>query len=206
MSGSKVLEGFGRLLVLAVGPNSQQGMIQSMVMHGSTAVAGEDADSSSSGGAAVPMLREATPLTSRLEDVANSIGGVGLAAALAVLAVNSVLYTAEVLAAGGSLWSSASLEVRRTRSGSREHTASSSVHACLVAAGCGASSSRWSWHALRWLDTHCCTSAYCSLISADVHRVSHPPSPYPLCLLHHCCCCCCRPLARRRTLRSSSPA
>jgi magnesium-transporting ATPase (P-type) len=119
MSGSKVLEGFGRLLVLAVGPNSQQGLIQSMVLHGSSAAAGGGADGSSSSGsaAAVPMLREATPLTSRLEDVANSIGGVGLAAALGVLAVNSGLYTAEVLGAGGSLWSSASLEVRRQAGG-----------------------------------------------------------------------------------------
>jgi hypothetical protein len=122
MSGSKVLEGFGRLLVLAVGPNSQQGMIQAMVMHGSTAAAAAgdqqehgagSSSSSSSAAAAVPMLREATPLTSRLEDVAGSIGGVGLAAAVGVLAVNSGLYTAEVLAAGGSLWSSASLEVRQ---------------------------------------------------------------------------------------------
>jgi Ca2+ transporting ATPase len=125
MSGSKVLEGFGRLLVLAVGPNSQQGMIQSMVLHCSSAAGpGQQPDSgssssSSAAAAAVPMLREATPLTSRLEDVANSIGGVGLAAAVGVLAVNSGLYTAELLAAGGSLWSSASLEVRPVGRGLR---------------------------------------------------------------------------------------
>ncbi|WIA29940.1 hypothetical protein OEZ86_000039 [Tetradesmus obliquus] len=110
MSGSKVLEGFGRLLVLAVGPNSQQGMIQAMVMGGSTPQPGSSSSGGGGAAAAVPMLREATPLTSRLEDVANSIGGVGLAAAAGVLAVNSGLYTAELLAGGGSLLSSASLE------------------------------------------------------------------------------------------------
>ena len=49
---------------------------------------------------------------SRLEDVAGSIGGVGLAAAGAALAVNSGLYTAEVLGAGLSPFTSSGLEVR----------------------------------------------------------------------------------------------
>lgn len=120
MSGSKVLEGFGRMLVLAVGPNSQQGIIHNLVMSGGTAAvpaagqaSGSGSSNSSSDASELPMLREATPLTSRLEDVANSIGGVGLAAAVAVLAVNSGLYTAELLASGGSgsPWTSSSLEV-----------------------------------------------------------------------------------------------
>jgi hypothetical protein len=49
---------------------------------------------------------------SRLEDVAGSIGGVGLAAAGAALAVNSGLYTAEVLGSGLSPFTSSGLEVR----------------------------------------------------------------------------------------------
>jgi len=110
MSGSKVLEGFGRMLVLAVGPNSQQGMIQQMVINGTQQQQQPGAAGSSSSGSS--MLREATPLMSRLEDVAGAIGGVGLAAAAAVLAVNSGLYTFELLGAGLSPWTSDSLEVR----------------------------------------------------------------------------------------------
>lgn len=111
MSGSKVLEGFGRLLVLAVGPNSQQGMIQQLVMRGGTAPADGSAPGTTDAGD-VPMLREATPLTSRLEDLANSIGGVGLAAAAAVLAVNAGLYTFEMVSGGVSVFTGDSLEVR----------------------------------------------------------------------------------------------
>ena len=40
MSGSKVREGFGRMLVLAVGPNSQQGLINTLVLQQSAAKAG----------------------------------------------------------------------------------------------------------------------------------------------------------------------
>lgn len=114
MSGSKVLEGFGRLLVLAVGPNSQQGIIQQLVMSGGAAAA-DGSTAGAAGGPDLPMLREATPLTSRLEDLANSIGGVGLAAAAAVLAVNAGLYTAELLSRGASLFTGDSLEVSGAR-------------------------------------------------------------------------------------------
>lgn len=117
VSGSKVLEGFGRLLVLAVGPNSQQGLIQQLVMGGggaggSAADAGVPGAAAAAAGDGSDSLREATPLTSRLEALAGGIGRLGLGAALGVLAVNSGLYTAETLGAGGSVWSSASLEVR----------------------------------------------------------------------------------------------
>jgi hypothetical protein len=86
-------------------------MIQQMVLNGTQQQLppGAAAGSGSSGSS---MLREATPLMSRLEDVAGSIGGVGLAAAGAVLAVNSGLYTAEVLGAGLSPFTSSGLEVR----------------------------------------------------------------------------------------------
>lgn len=90
-------------------------MIQQMVLSGTQQQqppgAAAAAGGSSSGGSS--MLREATPLMSRLEDVANGIGGVGLAAAVGVLAVNSGLYTAELAGAGLSPWTSTSLEVRR---------------------------------------------------------------------------------------------
>jgi magnesium-transporting ATPase (P-type) len=119
MSGSKVLEGFGRMLVLAVGPNSQQGIIQQLVLTGQGGQGAQGAAAAAGHhGAAAPaaqllpsMLREATPLTARLEEVAGAIGGVGLAAALGVLGVNGGLYTYELLAAGGHLWSSEALEV-----------------------------------------------------------------------------------------------
>jgi hypothetical protein len=88
-------------------------MIQAMVMNGTSQQQPGTTTSSSSSGGGSSMLREATPLMSRLEDVAGSIGGVGLAAAAAVLAVNSGLYTAELLGAGLSPWTSTSLEVRR---------------------------------------------------------------------------------------------
>lgn len=91
-------------------------MIQQMVLNGTQQQqqpgAAAAAGSSGSSAGANSMLREATPLMSRLEDVANGIGGVGLAAAVGVLAVNSGLYTAEVVGAGLSPWTSTSLEVR----------------------------------------------------------------------------------------------
>lgn len=141
MSGSKVLEGFGRMLVLAVGPNSQQGMIQQLVMNGATTASATPPlalDSSSSEGHAghpgsdLPMLREATPLTSRLEDLANAIGGVGLAAAAAVLAVNAGLYTAELVSEGASLLTADSLEVSGNSSSGSNIVQGSSGHV----AGC----------------------------------------------------------------------
>lgn len=95
-------------------PPPLQGMIQQMVLNGTQQQLPPGAASSGGSSAGSSMLREATPLMSRLEDVAGSIGGVGLAAAGAVLAVNSGLYTAELLGAGLSPWTSSSLEVRGT--------------------------------------------------------------------------------------------
>jgi hypothetical protein len=86
-------------------------MIQQMVMSGTNQQQPPGANSNSTGGGN-SMLREATPLMSRLEDVAGSIGGVGLAAAVGVLLVNSGLYTAELLGAGLSPFTSSGLEVR----------------------------------------------------------------------------------------------
>lgn len=83
-------------------------MIQQMVLNGTQ----QQLPPGAAAGSGSSMLREATPLMSRLEDVAGSIGGVGLAAAGAALAVNSGLYTAEVLGAGLSPFTSSGLEVR----------------------------------------------------------------------------------------------
>lgn len=66
-SGSRVLEGVGRALVLAVGENSQQGVIAAMV-------AGVDSGKGDS-------LRQKTQLQQKLDKLAAQIGLVGLAAA-----------------------------------------------------------------------------------------------------------------------------
>lgn len=49
MSGSKVMDGFGSMLVVAVGPNSQQGIINTMVLNSSSSSSsGAQSDGSSS--------------------------------------------------------------------------------------------------------------------------------------------------------------
>lgn len=107
-SGSKVLEGFGRLLVLAVGPNSQQGLINAAVLagKGGGAGAGAGAAGGSAGGAGGgsagggEALRQQTALSAKLEVLAHDIGRVGIAAAAATLAVNAAAATADLAAAG----------------------------------------------------------------------------------------------------------
>lgn len=91
-SGSKVLEGFGRLLVLAVGPNSQQGIINAAVRAGK---AGPDG-----GGDGAAAMRQQTALSAKLEELAHAIGRVGAGAAAATLAFNVAAHTADLAAAG----------------------------------------------------------------------------------------------------------
>lgn len=138
VSGSKVRDGFGRMLVLAVGPNSQQGLINTLVLAQAAAQAGAggagaeaaltatlaaDAAGSPAAAAAVAAgagvdgdgsaaLRAQTPLGAKLEVLAGQIGNVGMAAAGGVLAINAGLFTVEQLRAGLPLLAPDALEVR----------------------------------------------------------------------------------------------
>lgn len=89
MSGSKIREGFGHMLVLAVGPNSQQGIINTLVMGGGeNAAAGGD------------NLREETMLVKKLDKLAKDIGQFGVAAASAVFVVNTFGYSLSLMGMG----------------------------------------------------------------------------------------------------------
>ncbi len=111
-SGSKILEGYGRLLVLAVGPNSQQGLINAAVIAGKgapspAAAASASADSTGarkpSGGAAAAGasgMRQQTALSSKLDDLAHTIGRLGITAAAGTFLINAALHTADLAAAG----------------------------------------------------------------------------------------------------------
>lgn len=102
-SGSKVLEGFGSLLVLAVGPNSQQGLINAAVLAGKAgggAAGGSGAVASGGGAAKAEPLRQQTALSAKLEVLARDIGRVGMAAAGGTLLINTAAATADLAAAG----------------------------------------------------------------------------------------------------------
>jgi Ca2+ transporting ATPase len=93
----QVLEGFGRLLVLAIGPNSQQGLINAAV------IAGKGSPAPGAGGAAggaAAALRQQTALSAKLEQLAHTIGRLGMAAAAGTLLYNCALQTADLAAAG----------------------------------------------------------------------------------------------------------
>ncbi|KAI8463798.1 MAG: hypothetical protein J3K34DRAFT_526699 [Monoraphidium minutum] len=97
-SGSKILEGFGSLLVLAVGPNSQAGLINAAVIAGKAGplAPGSDSSAAAPGGA----LRQQTALSAKLEGLAHAIGRLGAAAAAATLVFNCAAATADLAAAG----------------------------------------------------------------------------------------------------------
>lgn len=77
LGGSKVLSGFGRMLVTAVGPNSQSGAIAEMVADGKESAAADG-------------LREETLLQQKLAAYATFIGQFGLgAASLATIAMTA---------------------------------------------------------------------------------------------------------------------
>jgi Ca2+ transporting ATPase len=105
---TKVLEGFGRLLVLAVGPNSQQGLINAAV------IAGKGGAADGPGGAAAAM-RQQTALSAKLEALAHTIGRLGMAAAAGTLLYNSAVQTADLAAAGrlAAPWAMAAADVDR---------------------------------------------------------------------------------------------
>ncbi|PNG99696.1 Plasma membrane calcium-transporting ATPase 2, partial [Tetrabaena socialis] len=90
LSGSKVLDGYGRMLVLAVGPNSQQGSINDLLRRrrGGGGGGGAGANGNSSGGDAAPAssastdgggggggLREDTLLTQKLQELGHLRAG-----------------------------------------------------------------------------------------------------------------------------------
>ncbi|KAG1672246.1 hypothetical protein FOA52_002948 [Chlamydomonas sp. UWO 241] len=104
LSGSKVQEGFGRMLVIAVGPNSQQGKINRLVV-------GEDSAGGEAGGGAAMLSKKSTILADKLDVLAQQIGNFGIAAAAVVLAFNWGGYTLDLLDAGSPLFSIDSVQV-----------------------------------------------------------------------------------------------
>lgn len=89
LSGSKVLEGSGRALVIAVGPNSQAGIIAKLAR-------GQDEDSSG--------LRETTVLEAKLEKLAALIGQVGLGAGLLAFGALASQYSWQKFIVEGQSW------------------------------------------------------------------------------------------------------
>ncbi|KAK9802895.1 hypothetical protein WJX73_002795 [Symbiochloris irregularis] len=87
LSGSKVLQGSGRMLVTAVGLNSQQGMILGSL--GGTNGAG---------------LKQSTTLERKLEKLAAQIGQYGLGAAILALGAMSWQYTYDTILVPGRAW------------------------------------------------------------------------------------------------------
>ncbi|BDA45515.1 Plasma membrane calcium-transporting ATPase 1 [Coccomyxa sp. Obi] len=90
LSGSKILEGYGRMLVTGVGQNSAQGRIL-----GSLTQSPADAE----GG-----LRESTALQRKLEVMAQQIGNFGLAAAIFSLAAMAGQFTWSTFFVEGQSW------------------------------------------------------------------------------------------------------
>mmetsp|Transcript_15651 Transcript_15651/g.38981 ORF Transcript_15651/g.38981 Transcript_15651/m.38981 type:complete len:1717 (-) Transcript_15651:132-5282(-) len=109
LSGSKILEGFGRMLVLAVGPSSQQGRLSAMVAGHEVGPSAPTAAAEASGVAAhatgkdeeeAKGMTESTFLMRKLEALATQIGNVGITAAAGVLAINCLGYTMHLLQSG----------------------------------------------------------------------------------------------------------
>ncbi|KAL3161892.1 hypothetical protein ABBQ38_008979 [Trebouxia sp. C0009 RCD-2024] len=89
LSGSKVLEGNGRALVIAVGPNSQAGIIAGLAQ----------GPSQESGG-----LRETTVLEAKLEKLAGLIGQIGLAAGLLAFGALASQFSWQKFVVEGQSW------------------------------------------------------------------------------------------------------
>lgn len=104
-SGSKVISGFGHMLVTAVGPRSQAGSIAEMISSGSKGM-GPGVLASSSGGAAAPgnRLREETLLQKKLGVYAERIGQLGLGAALLATAAMALRFSIDVFVVDGAPW------------------------------------------------------------------------------------------------------
>ncbi|EIE20267.1 calcium-translocating P-type ATPase [Coccomyxa subellipsoidea C-169] len=90
LSGSKILEGYGRMLVTGVGENSAQGRILSSLTQSPP-----DED----GG-----LRESTALQRKLETMAQQIGNFGLAAAIFSLTAMAGQFTWSTFFVDGQAW------------------------------------------------------------------------------------------------------
>lgn len=91
-SGSKVNEGVGKMLVLAVGANSRQGSIASLA-------SGQDLGNPGS-----TLFRQKTVLTEKLEQLAAEIGRFGLAAALLTLLTMASQFTYQNLIQDPAPW------------------------------------------------------------------------------------------------------
>ncbi|GAB4821345.1 hypothetical protein N2152v2_008391 [Parachlorella kessleri] len=83
LSGSRVLSGFGRMLVTAVGPNSQAGQIAEMVAEGKVGAGKQGMDG----------LKEETMLQRKLASYATFIGKFGLAAAVLVMGIEGARFS-----------------------------------------------------------------------------------------------------------------
>ena len=105
-----MLEGFGRLLVLAVGPNSQQGLINAAVIAGKGG-----GGAAGAGGGAAAAARQQTALSAKLEGLAHTIGRLGIAAAAGTLLFNCAAQTADLAVAGrlAAPWALAPDDVQR---------------------------------------------------------------------------------------------
>lgn len=102
-SGSKVNEGFGRVLVLAVGIHSKQGSIASLAS-GQTSTEFEALQNPTS-------LQQTTVLTEKLNRLAADIGQFGLAASLITLFAMSVPFSYQTFVTEHQNWDWKFLEV-----------------------------------------------------------------------------------------------
>ncbi|GMH44194.1 hypothetical protein BSKO_12128 [Bryopsis sp. KO-2023] len=91
-SGSRVLEGFGKMVVTGVGRNSKQGAIADLVASQGSAQNSENG------------LRNTTVLTEKLEGLAGDIGRVGVMASLVTFLAMSSRFTFETFFVEGAAW------------------------------------------------------------------------------------------------------
>ncbi|KAJ9530565.1 hypothetical protein QJQ45_012503 [Haematococcus lacustris] len=109
-SNESVLEGYGHMLVLAVGPNSQAGILNQLVRGAAAgldtgAPSGAEDQVTPAGAVQQPGLPhggQQTFLTRKLDTLATRIGAVGVAAAVAVFVVNGGRYVLDTLDGGAA--------------------------------------------------------------------------------------------------------
>eukprot|EP00163_Fabomonas_tropica_P031112 TRINITY_DN728_c0_g1_i2.p1 TRINITY_DN728_c0_g1~~TRINITY_DN728_c0_g1_i2.p1 ORF type:complete len:1060 (-),score=249.55 TRINITY_DN728_c0_g1_i2:81-3260(-) len=92
MSGTKVMEGVGRMMILAVGEYSQAGIIKKLIMTGKTGAVG---DAAAAGDSGASNGSPETPLQSKLAQLAVQVGKIGsvLAAFCFVVMTSQYVYT-----------------------------------------------------------------------------------------------------------------
>jgi len=98
ISGSKIAEGTAHGIVIAVGENSQSGIISMLTSQRKDGDAGK-ADDDGQG------MRKGTVLMGKLDGMANSIGRLGLGAAVATTLLMSGSFSWETFVVNGSPWS-----------------------------------------------------------------------------------------------------